>query len=193
MSSFNLIRSSGLAAAVAGGLFIIIALISLFVLGFGQNFTSSGLLFRSAISGVAGALLVLGLVGLYARQSEAMGIFGPISILLVSLGTVLTAQGFIWAALLADLGWILFGVDSLQARVYPRMAAILLIIGAVIVGVFSHLISILIVGGPGGILAYVGASAGIILDVTIAWLGLNLFTRRVPGYQTRRLPRSRDE
>ncbi len=193
MSSSNLIRWGGLAAAVAGGLFIIIALINLFVLGFGQNFTSSGLLFRSAISGVAGALVVLGLVGLYVYQSEATGTFGLISVLMVSLGTVWTAQGFVWAALLADLGWVLFGVISLRARVYPPIAAILLIIGAVTVGVFSHLVNVLIVGGPGGLLAYVGVGASIILDVAIAWLGLILFTRRLPEYQTRRLPRTRDE
>ena len=193
MSSSNLIRWSGLAAAVAGGLFIIVALIDLFVLGFGQNFTSSGLLFRSAVSGIAGALVVLGLVGLYAYQSEATGIPGLISVLMISVGTVMVAQGFIWTALLTDLGWILFGATCLRAGVYPRIAALLIIIGAVIVGVFSHLISVLVAGGPGGILAYVGAGAGIILDVAITWLGFILFTRRVQEYQTRRLPRTRDE
>jgi hypothetical protein len=178
MSSSNLLRWSGLAAAVAGGLFIIVALIDLFVLGSGQNFTSSGLLFRSAVSGIAGALIVLGLVGLYAYQSEATGIPGLISVLMLSVGTVMVAQGFIWAALLTDLGWILFGATCLHARVYPPIVAILIIISAVIVGVFSHLLSALIVGGPGGILTYTGIGASIVLYVAIAWLGLILFARR---------------
>jgi hypothetical protein len=191
MSSSNLIRWSGLAAAVAGGLFIIVALIDLFVLGFGQNFTSSGLLFRSAVSGIAGALVVLGLVGLYAYQSEATGIPGLISVLMISVGTVMVAQGFIWTALLTDLGWILFGATCLRAGVYPRIAALLIIIGAVIVGVFSHLINALIVGGPGGILAYTGIGASIVLYVAIAWLGLILLGGREQEYQTRRSPRSR--
>ena len=178
MSSSNLIRWSGLAAVVAGGLFIIVALIDLFVLGSGQNFTSSGLLFRSAVSGIAGALVVLGLVGLYAYQSEATGIPGLISVLMISVGTVMVAQGFIWTALLTDLGWILFGATCLRARVYPRIATLLIIISAVIVGMFSHLISALIVGGPGGILAYTGIGASIVLYVAIAWLGLILLGRR---------------
>ena len=178
MSSSNLIRWSGLAAVVAGGLFIIVALIDLFVLVSGQNFTPSGLLFRSAVSGFAGALVVLGLVGLYAYQSEATGIPGLVSVLMLSVGTVMVAQGFIWAALIIDLGWILFGAACLQARVYPRIAAILIVISAVIVGVFNHLISALIVGGPGGILAYTGIGASIVLYVAIVWLGLILFARR---------------
>ena len=178
MSSPNLIRWSGLAAMVAAGLFIIVALIDLFVLGSGQNFTSSGLLFRSAVSGIAGALVVLGLVGLYAYQSEATGIPGLISVLMISVGTVMVAQGFIWTALLTDLGWILFGATCLRARVYPRIATLLIIISAVIVGMFSHLISALIVGGPGGILAYTGIGASIVLYVAIAWLGLILLGRR---------------
>ena len=178
MSSSNLIRWSGLAAVVAGGLFIIVALIDLFVLVSSQNFTSSGLLFRSAVSGIAGALVVLGLIGLYTSHSEATGIPGLISVLMISVGTVMVAQGFIWTALLTDLGWILFGATCLRARVYPRIAVLLIIISAVVVGVFSHLISALIVGGPGGILAYTGIGASIILYVAVAWLGLLLFARR---------------
>ena len=193
MSSSNLIRWSGLAAVVAGGLFIIVALIDLFVLSFGQNFTPSGLLFRSAVSGIAGALVVLGLIGLYAYQSEATGIPGLLSVLMVTIGTVMVAQGFIWLALLADLGWIFFGASSLRARIYPRVATLLIIIGAVIVGVFSHLISALIAGGPGGVLAYTGIGASIILYVAIAWLGLILLAGRVQEYQTRRLPHTRDQ
>jgi hypothetical protein len=178
MSSSNLIRWSGLAAVVAGGLFIIVALIDLFVLGSGQNFTSSGLLFRSAVSGIAGALVVLGLIGLYTSHSEATGIPGLISVLMISVGTVMVAQGFIWPALLTDLGWILFGATCLRARVYPRIAVLLIIISALVVALFSHLISALIVGGPGGILAYTGIGASIILYVAVAWLGLLLFARR---------------
>jgi hypothetical protein len=90
----------------------------------------------------------------------------------------MVAQGFIWTALLTDLGWILFGATCLRARVYPRIATLLIIISAVIVGMFSHLISALIVGGPGGILAYTGIGASIVLYVAIAWLGLILLGRR---------------
>jgi hypothetical protein len=178
MSSSSLIRWGGLAAMVAGVLFIIVDLISLFVFGFSQRFTeaiiSSGLLlFRSAVTPLAGALVLLGLVGLYARQSEAIGIPGLASFLIAFVGTVL-AQGSILAALLADLGWALFGVASLQARVYPRMASILLIIGATSTGAFSALPR----SEPGSLLMYAVMGADIILNAAIAWLGFSLFAKR---------------
>jgi hypothetical protein len=103
-------------------------------------------------------LLLIGLVGLYARQSEAAGPLGLAGFLVAFLGTALN-MGFFWAILfltpilaveapvLLDegptpgffftlitftVGWMLFGVATLRARVYPRIAAIVLIIGAVL-------------------------------------------------------------
>ena len=60
---------------------------------------------------------------------------------------------------LAALGWLLFGVATLRARVYPRWAAILLIVGAVLLGLPV----------PG---------LEIVLAVAVAWLGFALFTGR---------------
>jgi hypothetical protein len=55
------------------------------------------------------------------------------------------------------------------------MAAILLIISAVITGMVSPLLS----GGPVGVLVYVAsAGANLIFSIAIAWMGLNLFTKR---------------
>jgi hypothetical protein len=70
------------------------------------------------ISPVGSALLLLGLIGLYARQSEATDVIGLISFLFALFGTVLALAGNVWGNLLAYLGWALFGVASLQARVY---------------------------------------------------------------------------
>ncbi len=177
MSSSNLIRWGGLAAVVAGVLFIITDLIGLFVFGFGRNlsesFTYFGFLFRSSIVPVAGALVLLGLVALYAHQSEATRIPGLVSFLVAFFSTVL-AQSFILGDLLANLGWALFGVASLRARVYPRVAAILLIIGAVSTGTFSTFPR----SEPGSILMYLVIGADIVLNVAISWLGFNLFLRR---------------
>ena len=107
-----------------------------------------------------GTLLVLfGLFGLYDRQSEAAGPLGLAGFLVAFLGTAL-AVGASWGdalivvPVLADaapelldagppsgyalsfgifaLGWLLFGVAALRARVYPRWAALLLIGGAVL-------------------------------------------------------------
>src|ERR671933_811746 len=176
VKSSNLIRWSGLAAVVAGLLFMVINLITLLILGFGQE--RSELLIRSIISPVAGALLLLGLIGLYARQSEATDVIGLISFLFALLGTVLALAGNVWANMLGYLGWALFGVSSLQARVYPRIAAILLIIGALITAPFSTST----VGGFGDILVYMGVGASTVFNVAIIWLGFALFTDK--GFAT---------
>jgi hypothetical protein len=176
VSSWNLIRWCGMAAVVAGVLSIAVDLVVLAVFGFGQSLgevlTSFGLLFRSAVAPFAGALLLLGLVGLYARQSETTGVPGLISFLVAFVGTVL-AQSFVLADLLANLGWALFGVSCLRARIYPRVASTLLIIGAVNTAVFGSLPR----SEPGGVLMYAVISSDVILNAAIAWLGLALFTR----------------
>ncbi len=178
MSSWNLIRWCGMAALVAGVLAIVVDLVVLAVFGFSQSLgealASSDLLFRSAVAPLAEALLLLGLVGLYTRQSEATGVPGLASFLVAFVGTVL-AQGFVLAGLLADLGWALFGVASLRAGVYPRTACILLVIGAVSTAVVSALPR----SDPdSSFLVYVVVGADVVLNVAIAWLGSNLFLRR---------------
>lgn len=176
MSSSNLIRWSGMAAVVAGVLSIAVDLVVLLVLGFGQSFGGSLLAFRSVAAPLSGVLLLLGLVGLYARQSGVTGIPGLASFLVAFLGTAL-AQGSVLAGLLAYLGWALFGVASLQARVYPRAASILLIVGAVGTGVASAFPK----GEPGSFLMYAVIGADVILNVAIIWLGFNLFAKGSGG------------
>ncbi len=183
MSSSNLIRWGGMAAMVAGVLFIAVDLVVLSVLGFGQSFgeslVPSGLLFQSAAAPLAGALLLLGLVGLYARQSEATrqsgatDVIGLVGFLFALFGTVLALAGNVWANLLAYFGWALFGVSSLQARVYPPAAAILLTTGALIAAPFS-----IPVAGTSSVLVYMGTGASIIFNGAVAWLGLVLFLGR---------------
>ena len=58
---------------------------------------------------------------------------------------------------LQTLGWLLFGTAALRAGVYPRAAAIALLVGAVI---NSSAIP----------------ASGIVLDVVVAWLGFTLLT-----------------
>ncbi len=57
------------------------------------------------------------------------------------------------------LGWLLVGVAALRARFYPRVAAILLMIGALLI----------LVPLPG---------TAVVFAVAIAWLGFTLFTER---------------
>ena len=88
-------------------MYIIIDLITALVLGFSQDVVSFGLIFGSAMAPVAEVLLLLGLVGLYTRQSEAVGVPGLISLVCggLPLGTVLS-QDFVWANLLLGLGFV---------------------------------------------------------------------------------------
>jgi len=107
-------------------------------------------------------LLLLALVGLYARQVDQAGTTGVAGFLLAFVGTTLLA-GDVWFeafvfphltevapdALSADpggillvgaffsfltfiLGWLIFGVASFRAAVFPRAASVLLMGGAVI-------------------------------------------------------------
>jgi hypothetical protein len=172
MKSSELIRWSGLAAVIAGALFMAINLIALLILSFGQG--SFELLVRSAIRPIAGTLLMLGLIGLYARQAKVTDVIGLIGFLFALFGTMLALAGNVWANLLAYLGWALFGVASWQARVYPPTAAILLTIGALAAAPFSTLMA----GGSSVVLGYVGIGASTVFNVALIWLGFTLFTGR---------------
>ena len=175
MTVSNLIRGAGLAAALAGALFVIADLITLIVFIVGQGpIIQGGLLVRAILSAAAVVVLLLGLVGLYAYRSEATGILGLTGFLVAFAGIVL-GQSFTWAALLGNLGFLLFGLASVQVRAYPRAASILLVIGAVIGGVISI---IALSGGPNNLVAYGRLGADIILSVAIGWLGFIVFTKR---------------
>ena len=150
--------------------------------------TGSYILF-AILSLLGAILVLGALVGLYARQSEQAGALGLLGFLVAFLGTALAvgafwaitftepafaqvapellAQGppgwlnfgFTLSFALTALGWLLFGVATLRAGVYPRAAAILLIVGALISLVPLPLTEV-------------------ILAVAIAWLGLELFRGR---------------
>jgi len=130
VSLSSLVRWGGLVVIVAAALFTNADLVTV-VFAFGQG-SAEGLLFRAAFSGSAGVLLALGLVSLYAHQSEEAGYLGLVSFLAAFIALWLGQANIVWAALLANVGWALFGVASLRARAYPRIATILLIVGNLI-------------------------------------------------------------
>jgi hypothetical protein len=131
-------------------------------------------------------LLAVGLVGLYAHQSETAGPLGLIGFLVAFTGTVFFA-GFFWAnifvapalavgapefldqggrfpgfrlsLLIYAVGWLLFGLASLRGRVYPRAPIVALIIGA----------ALDLFGAP---------LSGLVIDAAFVWLGLSLFAAR---------------
>ncbi len=123
---------------------------------------SGSFVFQSVLFLLAGVLLLGGLLGLYAGHSEDLGILGVAGFLVAFVGTTLAvgslwkeafltptiakeAPALVNAGLpaltlfgeivswgLLSIGWLLLGVAILRARVYPRAAAVLLIVGAVI-------------------------------------------------------------
>ncbi len=190
MTSSNLIRLSGLAAVLAGVLAFIGDLLSLTEPeSLSEAATTASYVFTYLLYLLGTVLLLVGLVGLYVRQSEATGILGLAGFAVAFLGTALVL-GAVWAQLfvapflavqaprvldiepvgalgvgftltflLFAAGWLLFGLAALRARIYPRVAAIVLMVGAVI-----------------GFIPV--PASGIVLDVAVAWLGFALFTGR---------------
>ena len=186
MSSSNLLRWGGLAALVSGVASVMGDLLRLFVdVKSAESATtpSYALVFWMYLIGAV--LLMIGLVCLYVSQSEEAGVLGLMAFLTAFSGTVLLAGtlwfelfitpalaveaprlaeaelglvGFVLSFLLVVLGWFMFGVATLRARLYPRWAAVLLMVG-VIVSFFPVPLS------------------GLIFSIAVSWMGLVLFTR----------------
>jgi hypothetical protein len=125
----------------------------------GDAYTNSPVEKVMAVLFLAGKVLVLmGLVGLYLRQAHSAGRFGLVAFLIALAGTGLMIAsdwsevfiapilseaipdigsnvptslmiGFILNFATEALGWLLFGIATFRARVLPRPAALLLIVG----------------------------------------------------------------
>ena len=189
MSTPNLVRMGGLAAVVAAVLFVVGDLVS-FAIDFenmSEAATTAPFFLTFLLYLLGTVLLLVGLVGLYVRQTESAGNLGLVGFALAFLGSALIlgavwaqffvapflaseapealdteptgmlSVGFILSFSLSALGWFLFGMATLRARVYPRAAAIVLMVGAAI--------SFLPI-----------PASGMILNVAVGWLGFTLFT-----------------
>ncbi|MFQ5611232.1 MAG: hypothetical protein ACE5H9_03775 [Anaerolineae bacterium] len=136
-------------------------------------------------------LTSLGLVGLHARQAEQAGTLGLVAFLAAFTGTAmvfglqwsaafigswlagaapelldtepagLLAAGFMLSFVLFALGWLLFGLAALQARVLPRGAAVLLMAGAVL------FLALLMLDIPG---------SSVVFGVALLWMGYALWS-----------------
>lgn len=193
MSSSRQIRWTGLAAILAGTLFIVSDLLDLATDsdGFGpKNLSEEASTAVSAVQSgltlLAGLVLLVGLAGLYSRQSEDGGLLGMVGFLVAFYGTVM-AVGVFWAdafvtpslareelrllgaapprALAAGLtlsygsvalGWLLFGWSALRTGLYPRQASVLLMIGAALTWLPLPL-------------------SGVPFSIAVAWMGYALF------------------
>jgi hypothetical protein len=200
MSSSGLVRLGGIAVVVAAVLMLSADIIDAYHIQaattagpaeLNRLFLTTGThAFQSALRLIAfGVLLPLGLVGLYARQSEAVGPLGLVVFVVAFAGTMLVS-GFAWvdtflapelaasaprltesgpppgralSFLVFGIGWILFGLASLVGRVYPRSASALLIAGAVILTV----VTLTLLPVPLG---------GLPFEAAVVWLGVALLT-----------------
>lgn len=201
MNSSNLIRWSGLAALLGGALLLVADLLNLTPTSasFSETVTTTSYAVESGLRLLGGMLVLLGLVGFYARQSEASGTPGFVGFLAAFAGTslllgafwanafvapslateapeFLDAQttgtlwfGFTSSFALAALGWLLFGAAALRARVYSRVASVVLMVGAVLT--FTPL-----------------PASGVVFDVAVAWLGFVLLSgKQLPTSQAERV------
>jgi hypothetical protein len=140
---------------------------------------------------VAAIFITLGLVGLYVCQAQQTGTLGLVAFVVTFIGGMMATgstwseaffgpwlseaapelmeanpagsviTGAILSYLLFALGWFLFGLASLRAKVLPRGAAVLLMIGAVVFLVLGFLDL---------------PFAGVVFGAAVAWLGSALWS-----------------
>jgi uncharacterized membrane protein (UPF0136 family) len=142
---------------------------------------------------ISSVLLTGGLVGIYAARSEVTGVLGLIGFALAFAGEILAAGGtwsdaFVTPALaqevpelllsdppgivmfgnilsfgLLTVGWLIFGAALLRARAYPRVATVLVLVGAVVQALPF-------------LPPAIGVPGAVVFDVGVAWLGFALLT-----------------
>ena len=160
MSLARLVSLAGPVSVVAAALIVFTEIVGFIV---GEAQTGPIAVTNGVVRVFAFFLLLLGLVGLYAHQSEGAGRLGLVGFLLAFLGTMLLA-GDLWFEAFAfpylmevvpevlkggspggtliagagvsfltfNTGWLLFGIASFRSRVFPRVATIVLVVGALI-------------------------------------------------------------
>jgi hypothetical protein len=196
MRTHTLIRWGGLAALIAS---IVSIAIEIALLATIRNQAYS----TAALSGewfilytlrlIATILLMLGLVAIFARQSQKMGTFGVVAFVIASIGTMLVS-GFAWALtftfpamaeavpafldahaaapsigvvltlFLVTIGWLLFGIACLRAKVLPAGAAWVVIIGSFLALVLNMMKAPL---------------SWLVFDVGVIWMGWWLWKERL--------------
>ncbi len=168
MSVERLLRWAGVVGMAAAALMIISQFLGLYAIDprnlIGTVTTTPAAVFQMTKL-VSVILLLVALVGLYARQAVESGVLGAISFVVAMIGTVLVAgdfwyEGLVvpWLAVAAPqvlvdagsgqvaafatvslgsfvtfalfaVGWVLFGLATAKAGVFPRLAGVVVAIG----------------------------------------------------------------
>ncbi len=196
MSSSEQIRWTGLAAVVAGAMFVFSDLLDLATSsdGFGPKYLgeeASPALFtiQSGLSLLAGLLLLVGLAGLYARQLEEGGLLSMLGFLVAFCGTVM-AVGVFWANTFVAPSLAREELSLLDAAPPRALAAgFTLSYGSVALGWLLFGMAMLRTGiypRAASTLLMVGAAitwlplplSGVPFSVAVAWMGYALFTEK---------------
>jgi hypothetical protein len=157
MSAANLIRRSGLISILAGALYALGAILHPAGEDIAA-YTSPNWVTAHLVYWVSAILMLFGLIGLYARQVEKTGWLGLVGFVLAFIGTAFVGGIFFMVSTVTpiiakempalfdqtatpstatvlvivlgfSLGYILFGIATMRAKVLPRWSGLLLIIG----------------------------------------------------------------
>ena len=136
-----------------GGLLLLVALVGLYA---HQSEAAGTLVLVGFLAALVGTGLLVGMMWTLAFVVPSAAIEAPAFLDAEEVAGPLD-MGFMLSGIVVALGWVLFGVATLRARVFPRKAAIVLIIGA--------LLTVLPL-----------PATTLVIDVAVAWLGLALLS-----------------
>ena len=136
-----------------GVLLLLVALVGLYA---HQSEAAGALGLLGFLAALIGTGLLVGMVWTLAFVVPSAAIEAPAFLDAEEVAGPLD-MGFMLSGIAAALGWALFGVATLRARVFPRKAAIVLIIGALLTAVPLP-------------------ATTLVIDVALAWLGLALLS-----------------
>lgn len=200
MSSSAFIRRCGLAAVVAGALFVASEFLDLAVepaspegLGteaFPETAPGALLVFQSGITLIAGGLLLFGLVGLYIHRLEEFGLLGLLGFITALSGTMMAIGGFWSSAFVAPslTDALIREASALMDAAPPRALSagfslsyglvtagwFLLGLAALRAGAYPRAAAALLTGGAA--FAWLPVPlAGTPFGVAAAWLGYTLY------------------
>ncbi len=196
MSSSEQIRWTGLAAILAGLMFLVSDLIDLAISsdGFGpknlgEEASRAVSASQSGLTLLAGLLLLVGLAGLYVRQLEDGGLLGMVGFLVAFCGTVM-AVGAFWANAFVAPSLAQEELRLLDAAPPRALAAgFTLSYGSVALGWLLFGLATLRTGlypRSASVLLMIGAAltwlplplSGVPFSVAVAWMGYALFSRK---------------
>lgn len=195
MSSSNLMRWSGLAALVGGGLLVVVDVVwGLLFPGSpeGAEMASSGWIILNMLELLLLVLISLGLVGIYVCQAEQAGVLGLIGFLVFFLGTAMMS-GALWS-LAFILPWLAVAAPPELLNAEPSgvvivgflLTLIFFGLGGLLFGLASLRAGVLPRGAV--VLLMVGAVLGAMFDIldlpfsavvfaaAVAWMGYSLWS-----------------